>query len=452
MNKIIFWTGIYPGWTSRPIGAYQLAHHLRANKIECQVIDFCQWFDSDTLVSMTIPFISSNTGYIGISTTFWPSSAIPKNIKEAIRRIRVEYPSVKIIFGGPRANSDEVKLLADNIIVGDAEDKLLILLKGTNVGVIPFDITKLDHRFSKKDCIVEGEVLPIELGRGCIFKCKFCAHHNIGKPKSTYQRNMLLIEDEIAYNYENFKTTHYHFLDDTVNEDIDKVRGLSNLPARTGVDIKWAGYLRADLLWRYEDTPYLLKQSGMQSCFFGLETFHRNASISIGKGWSGNHAKEYIPHLYSNIWNKDIPIWNNFIVGLPGETESDLDSTVDWCINNNVGMNRFVPLSLYADRTDDGATSDFSRNYRKYGYSIKNGKWESEIMSEEDAHALSKKYNNMLRRNNTVACWTLFDLVNCEKSVDQIKSMGHIERIILKTSFRKLFLSKYIALLKSIMP
>ena len=109
------------------------------------------------------------------------------------------------------------------------------------------------NRFDQRDCIIDGEVLPIELGRGCIFQCKFCGHHNLGKAKHTYQRCMHLIEEEIVYNYEQFKTVNYQFLDDTVNEDQDKVLNLSMLPDRTGIDISWTGYLRVDLLWRYPD-------------------------------------------------------------------------------------------------------------------------------------------------------------------------------------------------------
>jgi hypothetical protein len=95
MNEIIFWTGIWPRWYSRPIGTYQLAHWLRINNIESQVIDFCQWHSTDELVSLTSLFISSKTKFIGISTAFWSDNQIPNNIRDSMSIIKKEYPHIQ---------------------------------------------------------------------------------------------------------------------------------------------------------------------------------------------------------------------------------------------------------------------------------------------------------------------------------------------------------------------
>ena len=150
MNDIIFWTGIWPQWYSRPIGTYQLAHWLRTHNVESQVIDFCQWHSSQELLLLTKLFIGKKTKFIGISTAFWSDNIVPKNILEAITTIRTEYPHIQFIFGGPRADNDAVRELGITI-VGEGEDQLLQLIKGHNLSK-KFDITSLDHRFSEKDC------------------------------------------------------------------------------------------------------------------------------------------------------------------------------------------------------------------------------------------------------------------------------------------------------------
>ena len=423
MNEIIFWAGIWPNWHTRPIGVYQLAHWLRTNNIESQVIDFCQWLSADEIIQFTCKFISSKTKYIGISTSFWGGDQIPKNIKTAIETIKILYPHLKIIMGGARADSQNIKQYADFTIVGEAENKLLELLKGHNI-FRPFDITTLSHRFSKKDCILDGEVLPIELGRGCIFKCKFCGHHNIGKSKHTYQRCIHEIESEIVYNYENFKTVNYLFLDDTVNEDIEKVKNLSLIPKNTGVKINWTGYLRADLIWRYQDSAELLQESGLKSCFFGIETFHNNAATSIGKGWSAKHGKEFLKKLYNSYWNKDVNVWNNFIVGLPEETANSLNSTLDWCLENPMGAHKFVGLNLYNDRSDSGSKSEFSKNYEKYGYQIdESGVWSNGIFDSRSCENTVKLLNDKLKTKNVMSSWMLFDLLNCELDFNFLKTL-----------------------------
>jgi hypothetical protein len=261
---------------------------------------------------------------------------------------------------------------------------------------------------------------------------------------------MHLIEEEIVYNYEQFKTVSYHFLDDTVNEDQDKVLNLSFLPKRTGIDISWTGYLRADLLWRYPDTAYQLKESGLKSCFFGIESFHPEASRAIGKGWSGKHAKEFLPKLYNNIWNKEIPIWNNFIVGLPHETKEDLLETLNWCKENPMGIHRFVNLNLYTNRGNDDTTSEFGKNYKTYGYTLdSHGKWSSQTMTESIAGMLCRVFNSKTDTTNTLACWHLFDLINCGVPVSQGKNTLLKEKNQFKKNFTD-FLGIYKSKLKSL--
>lgn len=443
MNEIIFWTGIWPNNCTRPIGVYQLAHWLRKHNIECQVIDFCQWYTSEELLKLTSHFISSKTKYIGISTAFWLNSVIPPNVIESCKLIKKEYPNIKLIFGGPRADSINVKEIADIVLLGESENSLLNLLKGHNLNSLNFDITKLDHRFIEKDAIIDGEILPIELGRGCIFKCKFCAHHNIGKSKHTYQRSGELIKEEIEYNFKHFNTTQYMFLDDTVNEDVDKVNMLASIPTDTGVPLKWVGYLRADLLWRYPDTPYLLETSGLQSCFFGIETFNKHASNAIGKGWSSNHGQTYLPKLYNEIWKSKINLWCNFIVGLPGETKQDLIRTMRWCFENDIGHHQFTPLSLYASRTDNGPKSEFTSNYADYGYTLdENNQWTNDIMNEVEALQMSNYINSILYKKNRISCWFLADVVNCGIDIIEGQSELSTSRIGKHKNFN-IFLEKY---------
>ena len=141
---------------------------------------------------------------------------------------------------------------------------------------VKFDITTSDHRFDDADCILPNEVLPIELGRGCMFKCKFCSTPNKGKRKSTYQRNYQNILDEIQWNKEQFGVTRYNFLDDTVNEDPIKLLNLSKIKEHLGFGIIWNGYIRADLIWSNQKTAEYLIDSGMRTCYMGIETFNKD--------------------------------------------------------------------------------------------------------------------------------------------------------------------------------
>jgi len=426
MANIIFWSSIFPNQRTRPIGCYQLAHHLRKNNITAQVIDYCTYFSPSELIKLSEKFIDKDTIALGVTTSFWPDNICP--LKYAILQFKEQFPSIKVILGGPRANNPSFKNLYDLVFVGESEDQLTkYIYENLNKDqsyIKPFDITKLDHRFIREDCILPGEVLPIELGRGCIFKCKFCSHHNLGKPKYTYQRHFNLIEDEMKYNLDNFGTTHYLFLDDTVNEDIEKIKALASINNRLQNKINWNGYLRADLVWSNKDSSSYLLESGLKSCFFGIESFHPKASSIIGKGWSGKHGKDFLPHLYYNLWNEEVSIWNNFIVGLPYETEQDVDTTVEWCSNNTLGMNKFVGLNLYLNREDGGGYSEFTRNYRLYGYKLNDkGEFYNNHWTSNRINKKVREIDKTLLQHNKLTSWLLFDIFNITRlELDELRT------------------------------
>jgi len=225
MRHIIFLNGIWPNDSSRvkiqfsrSISCYQLKYWLSLSGFKSQVIDFCQFLSADEIFNLLEQFVSTDTFAIGVSTTFWPlEKSIPPNLYESITRIRDKWPQLKIISGGARKTWNPE--FFDKHFISESENQILEWCK-SQVGRSSllnkkFDIVNLAHRFDNTDAILENEALPIELGRGCIFKCKFCSHHNLGKSKFTYQRNFNNIVDEIRYNYENFGTTKYMFLDDT---------------------------------------------------------------------------------------------------------------------------------------------------------------------------------------------------------------------------------------------
>lgn len=445
MANIIFWSSIFPVQRSRPIGCYQLAHHLRKNDISAQVIDFCGLFTSEELLSLTEKFIDKNTKCIGVSTSFWIDNSFP--LKETILKFKDRHPNIKIVFGGPRASNPNFKSVYDKVFVGESEKQLTEylyeLLDKDKTKIIPFDITKLDHRFIDADCILHGEVLPIELGRGCIFKCKFCSHHNLGKPKYTYQRAYDLIYDEMQYNYEMFGTDHYLFLDDTINEDTDKIKALAVINNRLGNILNWNGYLRADLIWSNNDSSKYLLDSGIKSCFFGIESLHPKASAVIGKGWSGKHAKNFLPTLYHDLWNKEVSIWNNFIIGLPYETEADIDKSIEWCSVNNFGMNKFVGLNLYLNREDTGNISEFTRNFRIYGYKVnENNEFFNKDWTNLSINNKVLSADKTLDKVNKLSSWLLFDTYNItRKPLDllktfNVKNLDIQELIIFKEKYK----------------
>jgi radical SAM superfamily enzyme YgiQ (UPF0313 family) len=215
--------------------------------------------------------------------------------------------------------------------------------------------------------------LPLDVSRGCIFACKFCQYTHLGKKKYDYVRGMRFIEDELIYNKEQFNTEKYYILDDTFNDTERKMKEFYEMTTRLNFNIKYSGFLRADLLERYPNMTDYLKNSGLTGCFIGVESLHPEASKFVGKSWSGKNAREYLPKLAHEIWNSKIAINNTFIVGLPQENKSSILETAKWVIDNNIHSAQFYNLHLFG-RHDNGnqsvmtIESEFDKYPEKYGF------------------------------------------------------------------------------------
>jgi radical SAM superfamily enzyme YgiQ (UPF0313 family) len=395
MANLIIWTNVDVEYT-RGLGAHQLAGWCRAHGYDVRVIDFCEKFDAETLLQLTSKHIDSDTVGIGVSSTLWRSKNSQSNFGEpewvidGRTLVADKFPNLKWLLGGTEVSHQ--RLIFNWIkFIGYSEDSLLKFLdESTNNKTIRsnFEIQTLAHSFIKEDCITPDEVLPIELSRGCQFKCKFCHYPNIGKKKNTYLRNFDCIKEEFIYNYETFGTTRYMFVDDTFNESEEKTIGLADLVKSLPFKLEWVGYNRLDLIGSRPGHAEMLAESGLKSAFFGIESFHPEAAKASGKGWNAKHGKEYLLKLKNEIWKDDINFLISLIVGLPGETEKDINDTRDWLVDNNMPRWHWHPLNINT-KSYYGFQSEFEKDHELYGYSKPNKNrpsfWKSNLWTSDYA-------------------------------------------------------------------
>jgi radical SAM superfamily enzyme YgiQ (UPF0313 family) len=442
-----------PIW-QRSMGAYQVASHVRKFGFECQVIDFVDLFNIKELENIILSSIDSKTLAIGISTTFFSNqetkgkfisakrnsnSVITDNLRNLLLNIKKKFPTIKIIGGGANSYLIENDSLFDTVFHGYSEQSVVDYLselqdklpkkiypKKNNQTIIDgksshFDITSLDHRWDKKDFILSGETLPIEISRGCIFKCNFCSYPLNGKKKFDYLRDPELIKDELIYNYENFGTTNYFFTDDTFNDSTIKLESLHKVITSLPFKIKFVTYLRLDLLNAHKEQIPLLKEMGLGSAFFGIETLNHESGKCIGKGMNPELVKSFLLDLYHNHWNSEIPFTCSFIVGLPGETVESVNQTHSW-ITSTPFNGLWYPLYI---KTNGHFKSEFDSNFKDYGYRLDdNNEWYTDIMNYQQALDLSEEFNHIgLYNENTPSSWLLFGLLSYGFDISEIKQI-----------------------------
>lgn len=457
----IFWSGgIISDVLIRSVGPYKIAYWIRKHRHSAQVIDFIDKLTEEQLYSVTKKFIMPTTKILGISTTFFISNSFkwndgteqvfPEHCVNVIKRIKEEYPYIKIIFGGHGSDKvagwgsvDATVMSYENA----TEDTFLEYLEHLKTGSPPpfsqiilpywdvkhrilydrarnpkYNIEEDDFKWHKNDAILTGEPLPLDISRGCIFSCKFCQYQHIGKKKFDYIRGMKFIEDELIYNYENFGTTYYYLLDDTFNDSEFKVQEFHKMTQRLPFKIRYNTYLRADLIHRFPSMAPLLQESGLLSAFHGIETFHPDASKLIGKAWSGKYAKSWLPELYHNIWNKKIAMHTNFIVGITGDTRENVFDTVKWYFDNDMHSIGFYHLGLFGTtykRSRFYPESEFDKNAEKYGFTFtgepnangfrpwKNDNWTNltAYNTAIEVNAMISDHTKIATRSLAAACW-----------------------------------------------
>lgn len=392
MHKLVIWNPAVTRntWFFRTLGPYSITSWLRQAGVKAQVIDWVDRWDINELVEATSKLVKQN-GYVGLSTTFWKDQE-PKAIKDARLLLKQLRPDIKWMIGGARhyvAKPEDY----DVIVKGFGEDEVIKIL---NHGIGPIWHPSLEQeQFHEGDAILPNEVLPMSLGRGCRFKCKFCSYPLIGRKPGTYERSL----DNLMLDYNSRKllgaSSAVALVDDTINESDERLSLLEHIKS-TDSDFGWGGYMRADLIWSHKDQIKRLPKSGLLTTFHGIETLHPQASKAIGKGWSGKHAKEWLPQLYDDMWGNQITTAISFIVGLPGETLQDNRNTHQWMIDSfTTSMWRFCSLTIARDSRD--WPSEFDLSAEQYGYRFPRPEqpnfWENNIMNVKDAFDLETELN-----------------------------------------------------------
>lgn len=429
MANLILWNSFGVKYTAlRPLGAHQIASWLTQNGYTVEVIDFCHLMSTDDLVRLTAQHITTDTIAVGVSSTFWTDDAVegrtePDWILSARQQLESTY-TLDWLLGGSKSTFHSLKLNWIKIH-GHGEDSVLDYMDkrlGTGVPRSQFNIQNLCGQYVDNLHIEPSEVLSIELGRGCQFKCSFCRYPLIGKKKGTYIRDLNLVRDEFLSNYERYGTTRYFITDDTVNESDEKIQELADIAQTLPFKLEWIGYLRLDLIGSRPHTIQTLKDSGLKGAFFGIESFHKSASKTVGKGWNGVHGKDFLLELKSK-WGNDVLMQLGFIVGLPEESMTDLLDTHNWCIANEIGSWNFHPLHI--ERNSGRAwTSEFDRNHFEYGYSfpnpLDNEFWKNEHWDRAVAKKAAEHLNNDAFKYAKNGVWMVGELASLGHSIDSI--------------------------------
>jgi radical SAM superfamily enzyme YgiQ (UPF0313 family) len=342
---------------SPPLGMAILASMLRLNKHEVKL------FDLEALRSTVNEQIDSFATFAPDIIGVFGTSPINKYIKETIAVLRFNFPSAKIIVGGPHATLFPDDFLEncesiDYIFRGEAEYSIVefvhqislfddvkfpdkiegivyksdetiyrhpIVPKVKDLNELPFpsyDLLPLERYFETGST---EKVITMMTSRGCPYDCIYCADPVLygHRFRSRSAKNVV---EEMKYLSSQHQIKHIVFYDANFNADIERVRDICRLLIAQKLDVTWRARVRADKIDR--ETVELMKEAGCTELSLGVESGSEKVLKIIHKKESRNEIRK----AFEIIKEFDIWLVGYFMFGIPGETPSDAEETINFAI------------------------------------------------------------------------------------------------------------------------
>jgi len=369
---------------NRSTGAYRIAHVLREQGWDIEVIDYIIWMDVEQIYQILDSRINEDTKWIGISYTWLAND---KKAGVLIREIRKRYPNLLFIAGGQFPYTETLN--CDYYIMGYGEKAVKAILDHEfGSGLLPksepmFEGLYIDAykdypatpykdytvTFIDNDYMVPENHTTIELSRGCKFACNFCGFPFIGMKDNTAVEEELLYR-ELMTNYEKHGLAVYSIADDTLNDRVEKLITLKNVVRRLDFTPDFKGFIRLDLLKAHPEQYELLAEARVWMQYYGIETFNKSAGKSIGKGMDSDVMKFLLLKM-KQYMSSTVGLYRgtaSLIAGLPYEPISSMIETDKW-FTENWNDQSFMWWPLQIIHKEKGILSAFGADMHKFGYS-----------------------------------------------------------------------------------
>lgn len=273
---------------------------------------------------------------------------ITLEIHEAIRK---HLPETLVLVGGYSCLYKEVGIDMfpdyDYMLTGEVEPTMEPLLKALVAGERPKDLPGVLSKFDSPDRVwvpaplakdldsldfpryqwaninsyrnFNGyQLTPIVLTRGCRWSlCTFCAERFRWRVRS-----FLNTVDEIEWLY-NQGCRLFHFNDSDLSGDPERLAEVCDEVRRRGLDISMMGQLR---IHKKHDRAYFdrLKAGGVGALRFGVDAWNNHTIRLQNKGYT----IDMVERALTACADAGIQVTVNLIVGVPGETEEDVDESI----------------------------------------------------------------------------------------------------------------------------
>lgn len=467
----------------RSLGVYKIAHSLRSQDWDVEVIDYATLWSIDQLKELARSRITSDTKFIGFSKLFdtWPTL-----MEDFAGWLKETYPWLVLISGSQYHKGYTSKYI-EYYISGYAELALPHLLKYlfSNGPAPMFSLLSNSERkiieannfypstsgddlfvsYEDRDFINPNEWLAIEFSRGCKFQCGFCDFPFLGV-KGDPSRSQEDFERQIKDVYDRFGVWKYTVSDSTFNDRTEKITKFADVVERLDFETFFSGYIRADLIINRPKDREELARMNFRAHFYGIESFNAETTKCIGKGLHPDKIKQGlldVKHYFQNTGNKRYNAQISLIAGLPYETPESLKSGLQWVEDNWVPQP--YTLSPYLILLNTDKSSIISREYAEYGYQsmeddldpetvakVKNALrdsgdalvWKNPHMNIIQAYQIHKEFDERNVIRSHPSSFGISNIMYNRLTLDQTLNLTNDAPLVIETEEQDLFINTYI--------
>lgn len=377
---------IHLDWGRVPYGLVSIATPLRAKGYEIVLID--QRVDQNWENKLLDAIKSKSTICFGTTAITGPNITHALEASRLVKKYRADIP---VVWGGVHATLSPEQTLeseyVDIVVMGEGEyifEELVETISAhaslANIkGIYYKDNGQILHTHERpfereldkihepdfeivKDYIEQyincesGRGLDVCSSRGCPFKCTFCSNSKFNRSlwRANSAEEVVRRITKMVYDY---RLDFVCFVDDNFFTHLGRVEKICDGFIRENLNFSWRAFgLRIDTANKMSDEMWeKLWEAGCRDLYIGAETGDPDMMLRIDK----HITVEAMLEVNRKLSSRPFFVKYNFIIGYPGESEQQLQNTVNvarqLCHENT---NASVALNLLAPFPGTGMFDD----------------------------------------------------------------------------------------------
>lgn len=293
---------------------------------------------------------------VGISTTTSTAPAAYNVARFCKER------GIPTLVGGPHVTfmPDEALQYCDYVVRGEAEETIEELMDALEAGEMPVGVRGVSYRSDNGNrhnpprpaphdmdalpfpdlSLIRGNhrisTTPIMTSRGCPFGCSFCSVTLMFGRGFRYRSTESVME-ELRLR----QPRSVFFYDDIFNANVKHLSSLLDAMLREGITPRWGAQCRTDLIVKQKDLLPLMRRSGCQVLYLGLESVNPETLRAYNKKQVVEETVEGIRLLHEH----GIMVHGMFVLGADTDDAQTVRDTVNFALRHKIDTVQLMILT-----------------------------------------------------------------------------------------------------------